>query len=324
MSGQPSALQNVRTNLKARAVSNLTKMRDVAKEIFRNLQHTSKTAKEEVEKFESLTNQRDGLLHLLCSFQVELRENVAELNKIVEVKKKIDDVKSKIDDSDAALKTFGRSLKDAAGVLQEALKTSSNTERVVEVEVEDLIKYAHVISYTSSAQEGWEPNTPLVGALPPAPHSDVMARSRLFSAVRPKRVEREPVQSSSAVIQLDLSEAMAASQVDTNLGKRQSPEDEMEEKMLKIWNYPLQDAEQEKSEADAEDKEDEVMKEPARPRKKQFVIQPFSMCIKESSWKEKNIQVLGDLDENFNCAVTMPEMPAMWRPGDPVVITPED
>eukprot|EP00960_Hanusia_phi_P069104 767004-Hanusia_phi.AAC.2 len=323
MSGQSSALQNMRTNLKARAVSNLSRMRDVAKEIFRNLQHTSKTAKEEVERLESLTNQRDGLLQLLCSFQVELRENVTELNKIVEVKKQIDDVKSKIDDSDAALKTFGRSLKEAAGVLQDALKSSSNSERVVEVEVEDLIKYAHVISYTSSAQEGWEPNTPLVGALPPAPHSDVIARSRLFSAVRPKRADRETAESNVAAMQLDMSEAMAASQVEGNLGKRQSPEDEMDEKMLKIWNYPLQEAEQEQGPAEAEEKE-EVQKEPVRPRKKQFVIQPFSMCIKESSWKEKNIPVLGDLDENFNCAVTMPEMPVMWRPGDPVVITPED
>ena len=64
--------------------------------------------------------------------------------------------------------------------------------KLVSVDVDDLMGYAHMISYTSGAREGWGPNNPLVNSMPPAPNVSAIAQSRLFPARRPsKRIAKE-------------------------------------------------------------------------------------------------------------------------------------
>ena len=336
-------------------MQSLQKVKDVTKEIFRNLQTVSKTGKDEpggAEKAEALRSQRENYIHLLCSFQGELRESVGEMEQAMERKRKLGGLRQNIQEHEAALRKFGKGLKDAESMLSDALKRSSDGGNVAgpddprEIDIDDLIHYSHVISYSTGAQEGWEPNTVLNGALPPAPHSEMMARSGLFAAERPSRsvaaagagagvgqedagshTHREAKRAEGGAAGRDGQEASGA-----QLGKRMAcwHDAEGEDEMLKIWSHPLPDDDLPMSEAVGDDVA-------YRPEKRQAVVLPLAYCMRESAAKDKQSQDKSDTKmrdgtvdggpENTGCnqreeaGIELPKMPAWWRPGMPIAVS---
>ena len=333
-------------------MQSLQKFKDVTKEIFRNLQTVSKTGKDEpggAEKAETLRSQRENYIHLLCTFQGELRESVGEMEQVMERKRKLGGLRKKIEDHENALRKFGKGLKDAESILSDALKRSCDGGDVAgpdeprEIDIDDLIHYSHVISYSTGAQEGWEPNTVLNGALPPAPHSEMMARSRLFAAERPSRSvaagagtgvgradggsHREAKRPEGGAAGRDGQEASVA-----KLGKRMASwhDAEGEDEMLKIWSHPLPDDDVPVSEAAGDDVA-------YAPEKRQAVVLPLACCMRESAAKDKHSQDKSDTKirdgtvdggpENTGCnqreeaGIELPKMPAWWRPGMPIAVS---
>lgn len=341
-------------SVRQRGLYSLQKFKDVTKEIFRNLQTVSKTGKDEpggAEKMETLRSQRENYIQLLCSFQAELRESVGELEQIMECKRKLGGMKKKIEDHEAALRKFGKGLKDAECMLSEALQRSSDGKNFSgldeprELDIDDLIHYSHLISYSTGAQEGWEPNTVLNGALPPAPHSEMMARSRLFAAERPSRMVSEhgvgmgrEDKTSHKEEALDSAPGLDGQEVEagsSTLGKRMPywRDAGEEDGMLKIWSHPLPVDDLATS---ASEDADAV---PVRPDKRQVVVLPLACGMRESNARDKQSQDKNDAkmrdgtvdggSENAGCnqreeptaGFEMPKMPAWWRPGMPITLT---
>ena len=335
------------SSAKMRALQYLQKVREASKEIFRNLQTVSKTGRDEpggAEKTETLRSQRENFIKLLCSFQSELHESVGELKQVMECKRKMTGMRTKIDKHEEALRTFGKELKAAEKMLGDALKRSSHEGHAsasgepVELDVDELIRYSHVISYTTSAQDGWEPNTTLTGALPPAPQSEMMARSRLFdmqpsgppSAQAP--ATRRHAHSSG---EADLDGPARADVPDAGLGKRgrEAAEQSDDDEMLKIWSHPLLSAE-DSAALDGDGDGDEMQP----PQKRQAWVQPQAACIADSPGKDKTAHERQLRDSNADASVSenaaanlrpdayieLPKMPSWWRPGMPVLVAAHD
>ena len=111
-----------------RALHSLQKIKDVSKEIFRNLQNVSKAGRDEpgaAEKEETLRSQRDKYVQLLCTFQSQLSDTTRELETAMECKRKMGDMKKKIDAHEAAVRNFGRDLQSAEEVLSGVLRRAS-------------------------------------------------------------------------------------------------------------------------------------------------------------------------------------------------------
>jgi len=345
------------SSVKQRALHYLQKVKDVSKEIFRNLQTVSKTGRDEpggAEKAETLRTQRENYIELLCSFQGALHESVGELDKVMECKRKMGGMKKKIEEHEMALCRFGKNLKSVEQILSDVLKRtsheghSSTSAEPIEIDIDDIISYSHVISYSTSAQEGWEPNTALMGALPPAPHTEMMARSRLFAASRPSRAletegasGRESTRGNGGIGGAG-GAARGNSQISDGrqalvLGKRAALEAESEEdEMLQIWSHPLLPAD---GIGAAEMHTDEMH----RPPKRHAVVESLSACIRESPTKDKGGHDKGmgaghirdgavDVHASENMAanlrqdsfIDMPKMPSWWRPGMPILVAPAE
>ncbi len=332
------------SSAKSRALQYLQKVREASKEIFRNLQTVSKTGRDEpggAEKTETLRTQRENYIKLLCSFQSELHEAVGELKQVMECKRKMTGMRTKIEKHEEALRVFGKELKAAEMMLGDALKRSSHEDQAsgepVELDVDELIRYSHVISYTTSAQDGWEPNTTLTGALPPAPQSEMMARSRLFDMQPsgPPSAQAPPTRRDDhSSGEADFVGPTRADVPDAGLGKRgrDAAEQSDDDEMLKIWSHPLLSAE-DSAALDAGDG-DEIQP----PQKRQAWVQPQAACIADSPGKDKTAHERQLRDSNVDASLSenaaanlrpdayieLPKMPSWWRPGMPVLVAAHD
>mmetsp|Transcript_10062 Transcript_10062/g.24903 ORF Transcript_10062/g.24903 Transcript_10062/m.24903 type:complete len:313 (+) Transcript_10062:98-1036(+) len=307
-----------RTSAKTRALAQLVRLRDASRDIFRNLHLTARTGKEEAERADMLASNRERLLTVLHQTQCELNKSVEELKQNTAHKERMVVLHKEIEAREAALRQYGQGLQKVESILCEGLRVTSNQggagegrREVVEVEVDEVVRYAHLLSYTTSAKEGWEANTPIVGALPPMPHVGLLARSRLFpSNTKP---------GGAALGGMSVPSAPAE-------GGSKRP---AEESWVRTWNPPKFVEEDEDgadadarpakrhagSSRDASGAEGEV----AKPEP--FVVRQMTVSVDE---KEKGAAAGGDTDVHFvRATVIVPQKPAKWRPGDPIVVAPE-
>jgi hypothetical protein len=309
-----------RASAKSRALGQLQRMREISKDIFRILDLTARTGKEEggAERAEALANNRERLLTQLYQAQSELNESVEELKRNNAHKERMDMLYKDIERREAALREYGAGLQKVENILSEGMRNVTSGGSVaqvnkVEVDVDELMLYAHLLSYTSGAKEGWEANTPLVGALPPAPHVGMFAQSRLFPARRPQvsaHQEEKAVTGSG--------EASTAAG-----GKRPAPA----EPFVRTWNRP-QDGESSRSHDHAEIQQNgeassAEMHGTEAPSKRQYTIQHLQT---DNSSKSSNnaAPTNGESDAHFvRTPLSIPQKPAKWRPGDAIVIASE-
>jgi hypothetical protein len=309
-----------RASAKSRALTQLQRMREISKDVFRILDLTARTGKEEggAERAEALANNRERLLTQLYQAQSELNESVEELKRNNAHKERMDMLYKETERREAALREYGAGLQKVENILSEGLRNKTNggsgaQANQVEVDVDELVLYAHLLSYTSGAKEGWEANTPLVGALPPAPHVGLFAQSRLFPARRP----RMPAHKEEKVVP-EHGEASTAG------GKRPAPEP-----FVRTWNRP-QDGESSRSHSHdhAEIQQNgeassAEMNGAEPPSKRQYTIQHLQT---DNTSKSSNSAgpTNGEHDAHFvRMPLSIPQKPAKWRPGDAIVIAAE-
>ena len=347
MSGSGSGASSRNVSARQRALHSLQKIKDVSKEFFRNLQNVSKAGRDEpgaAEKEETLRSQRDKYVQLLCTFQSQLSDTTRELETAMECKRKMGDMKKKIEVHEAAVRNFGRDLQSAEEVLSGVLRrASATTDDPVEIDVDDLIRFSHDISYSTSAFEGWEPNSLLTGALPPAPHTEMMARSRLFgsstAAVRPSQhghsgiagdtaaADRRVVSPRPASHDLEMEVRVDAAGSERKREREAAQSDD--EEMFRLWSHALPSAE----DATREEVNDMVGKEEQHPEKRRALVLPLAACLRDSPPKDRqgHERARGGCDtksESENSTwlqrqqgyLEMPERPKWWRPGMPIVV----
>ncbi|KAA8516506.1 hypothetical protein F0562_016988 [Nyssa sinensis] len=140
------------------------------------------------------------ILSLFTSLQTQLFEAVAELQEILDLQ----DVKQKVTrevwSKDSAILAFANKLKEAERVLDilvddysdyrrpkrsksdDDTEDSCTTTVATQLNLSDILSYAHRISYTTFAPpEFGAGQAPLRGALPPAPQEEQMRASQLYS-----------------------------------------------------------------------------------------------------------------------------------------------
>ncbi|OWM82370.1 mediator of RNA polymerase II transcription subunit 4 [Punica granatum] len=141
------------------------------------------------------------VLSLFTSLQTQLFEAVAELQEILDLQDVKQKVAREIRSKDAALLAFAHKLKEAERVLDvlvddysdyrrpkmSKLKDSEEDESscttvASQLNLSDIISYAHRISYTTFAPpEFGAGQAPLRGALPPAPQEEQLRASQLYN-----------------------------------------------------------------------------------------------------------------------------------------------
>ena len=234
---------------------------------------------------------------------------------------------------------FPRAIPQAQALVEEGV----NIDFVVEIDVDDLIRFSHDISYSTSAQEGWEPNSLLTGALPPAPHTEMMARSRLFgtstAAVRPSRhghsgiagdtaaADRRGVSPRTASHDLEMEVRVDAAGSERKREREGAQSDD--EEMIRLWSHALPSAE----DATREEVNAMVGKEEQHPEKRRALVLPLAACLRDSPPKDRqgHERARGGCDtksESENSTwlqrqqgyLEMPERPKWWRPGMPIVV----
>lgn len=141
------------------------------------------------------------ILSLFTTLQTQLFEAVAELQEILDLQDAKQKLSREIRSKDAAIHAFANKLKEAEHVLdilvddysdyrrlkrskvEESSEDSSTTTVATQLNLADILSYAHKISYTTFVppQYGAE-QAPLRGALPPAPQEEHMRASQLYAA----------------------------------------------------------------------------------------------------------------------------------------------
>lgn len=141
------------------------------------------------------------IISLFTSLQTQLFEAVAELQEILDLQDAKQKLAREIRSKDAALLSFARKLREAEQVLDvlvddyddyrrpnrsksgdEQQDGSSFTTVASQLNLSDIISYAHRISYTTFAPPEFGAGTaPLRGALPPAPQDEQMRASQLYT-----------------------------------------------------------------------------------------------------------------------------------------------
>ncbi|KDP26214.1 hypothetical protein JCGZ_22460 [Jatropha curcas] len=167
---------------------------------------------------ESTPTSTKEVLSLFTSLQTQLFEAVAELQEILDLQDAKQRLAREIKSKDSALLNFANKLKEAERVLDMLVddysdyrrpkraksKLSadvpedddvSNTTVASQLELSDILSYAHRISYTTFAPpEYGAGQVPLRGALPPAPQEEQMRASQLYAFADldvglPKKIE---------------------------------------------------------------------------------------------------------------------------------------
>ena len=147
------------------------------------------------------------ILSLFTSLQTQLFEAVAQLQEILDLQDAKNKVGREIRSRDSAILAFSRQLKEAERVLDmlvddysdyrrpkrcrldddnteddDSLSTTATTTVASQLNLSDILSYAHRISYTTFAPpEFGAGQAPLRGALPPAPQEEQMRSSQLYN-----------------------------------------------------------------------------------------------------------------------------------------------
>ncbi|XP_052174109.1 mediator of RNA polymerase II transcription subunit 4 [Diospyros lotus] len=162
---------------------------------------------------ESSPSSTKEILSLFTSLQTQLFEAVAELQEILDLQDAKQKVAREIRSKDAAMLSFANKLKEAERVLdilvddysdyhrpkrskvENNMDDSCNTTIASQLNLSDILSYAHRISYTTFAPpEFGAGQAPLRGALPPAPQEEQLRASQLYAFANldvglPKSVE---------------------------------------------------------------------------------------------------------------------------------------
>jgi len=155
------------------------------------------------------------ILSILESHQNLLEEAVTELQEIQKIEQDKQAVAQEIASKDSAMRVFARKLHDAQQVLEQTLEdyegyrigkrskslNSSPGDAVGlgHLELNDILTYAHRISYTTFATPDFGAGkAPLRGAIPPAPQEEQMRASQLYQYADldvgiPKQAVTEPL-----------------------------------------------------------------------------------------------------------------------------------
>lgn len=142
------------------------------------------------------------IISLVTTLQSQLFEAVTELQEILDLQDAKQKVTREIRSKDSAILAFANKLKEAERVLDmlvddysdfrrlkrskledgSAEGLSSTTTVATQLNLSDILSYAHRISYTTFAPPEFGAGTaPLRGALPPAPQEEQMRASQLYS-----------------------------------------------------------------------------------------------------------------------------------------------
>ncbi|MCL7045967.1 hypothetical protein MKW94_025763 [Papaver nudicaule] len=145
------------------------------------------------------------IISLFTSLQTQLFESVAELQEILDLQDAKQKIAREVKTKDAAILAFANKLKEAERVLdvlvddysdyrrpkrlrfegnsgEDTEMTSTTTSIVTSLKLNDILSYAHKISYTTFAPpEFGAGQVPLLGALPPAPQEEQMRASQLYN-----------------------------------------------------------------------------------------------------------------------------------------------
>ncbi|KAL2611213.1 hypothetical protein R1flu_022905 [Riccia fluitans] len=149
------------------------------------------------------------ILGLLDYHQTLLFEAIAELGELQEMEIEKQRIAEAIASKDSAMRDFAKRVRDAQQVLEatveefddyrrtkrKGISEDSNGVGLGTINVQELVAYAHRISYTTFAPPEYAEGAPLRGALPPAPQDEQMRMSRLYQVNEldlglPKPVER--------------------------------------------------------------------------------------------------------------------------------------
>ncbi|MCL7044166.1 hypothetical protein MKW94_000780 [Papaver nudicaule] len=145
------------------------------------------------------------IISLFTSLQTQLFESVAELQEILDLQDAKQKIAREIKIKDAAILAFANKLREAERVLdvlvddysdyrrpkrlkfqgnsgEDTEMTSTNTSIATSLKLNDILSYAHKISYTTFAPpEFGAGQASLLGALPPAPQEEHMRASQLYN-----------------------------------------------------------------------------------------------------------------------------------------------
>ncbi|KAJ9541048.1 hypothetical protein OSB04_027554 [Centaurea solstitialis] len=140
------------------------------------------------------------IISLFTTLQTQLFESVTELQEILDLQDAKQKVTREIRSKDSAILAFANKLKEAERVLdilvddysdyrrlkrskvEESDESSSTTTVATQLNLSDILSYAHRISYTTFAPPEFGAGTaPLRGALPPAPQEEQMRASQLYA-----------------------------------------------------------------------------------------------------------------------------------------------
>lgn len=147
----------------------------------------------------SPSSSKEILTHF-TALQTQLFEAVAELQEILDLQDAKQKISREIRSKDAAIHAFANKLKEAEHVLdilvddysdyrrlkrtkvEDSSEDSSTTTVATQLNLADILSYAHKISYTTFAPpEFGAGQAPLRGALPPAPQEVHMRASQLYT-----------------------------------------------------------------------------------------------------------------------------------------------
>ncbi|CAL5388041.1 unnamed protein product [Camellia sinensis] len=149
---------------------------------------------------DSLPSTTKEILSLFTTLQTQLFEAVAELQEILDLQDAKQKVAREIRSKDSAMLSFANKLKEAERVLDILVDDYSDYRRPkrskskddkddsctttisTQLNLSDILSYAHRISYTTFAPpEFGAGQAPLRGALPPAPQEEQLRASQLYA-----------------------------------------------------------------------------------------------------------------------------------------------
>eukprot|EP01114_Cavostelium_apophysatum_P015072 TRINITY_DN4035_c0_g1_i1.p1 TRINITY_DN4035_c0_g1~~TRINITY_DN4035_c0_g1_i1.p1 ORF type:complete len:188 (-),score=53.72 TRINITY_DN4035_c0_g1_i1:129-692(-) len=116
----------------------------------------------------------------LLEKDAKLHELLEELEQHQRFQLRIANIKKEIEEKDRSIQQIAFQLKKAEGLLEEVVEDAKSKLAVIEtsdegsVLPEELIAYAHKISYTSAPPVGWVQGMPLGMFRPPQPQEDEM------------------------------------------------------------------------------------------------------------------------------------------------------
>ena len=301
-----------RQNAKTRAQKQLNTLRDLSTWIFRHLSDTVKLSKDEVPTEKSEMH-RAQFVQSICQAQAQLRQAVSDMQRQSSLAKKIVEVRVNVASREAVLNKCGQSLRGAEQMLSAELFRRRSMPRPpmcsTPVDAEDLLRYASAVSHFSQAASdggdssdgfGADSYSAQVGAFPPHPHMELVARSRLFEAA----VDR-------AGGSCRRMRAAAAQSDDAVVGMAEPP--------------PVRPPPKRTREAEAA-----RFAEP-RPAKRPFAVPPLEECLRAAAAASSAPPSAGNAawwwsgwgDAADHALVgAVPARPAAWRPGDLVGVGP--